>query len=1653
MDPFSLTANIIAVLQLCGTVIGYLSDVKDASKDCYSILLEVSSVTGLLYALRDLIDRDIGDGYLDVARSLAVPYGPLDQFKTTLEKLSKQLQPATGVRKAARVLRWPFKKEEVKDLLSTIERQKTLFSLALQNDQVRLSRGIESDVVDIRRTVQQLELRSRSGEDHTMLSWFTPLQPEKTHLDTRERRLPGTGEWLLQKSEFKAWRDDTTASKVLWCHGIPGAGKTILSSLVFDHLTRQLPKECAVTVFYCDYREQGSQSTFDIVASMLKQLASLSPVVMEMMRQSYKNCSLQGLHDRLFFSELDSLFREACGQFTQVYLVIDALDECDPKDHRKPFLEWIRSLDFCRVFLTSRPHPDDLKKAFKSHPQITIEASNDDIEKYLRATIAGNDNAADIMDDNLVQHVVTTITENAQGMFLLPQLQIQAILNETTRRGMRQALKELPPSLNDNLGKTLARIKEQPARRAELALKTLEWIFLAERPFSINELCQGLSVNPGDICADEDGYPLPKHMVDYCLGLVALDEASKTIRLVHFTVQEYLDNAATEIFADLGDGLTHTCLTFLAFDEFKKGPCPCDEDFEARKEMHPFFEYAAQYWAAHLRGHPNAMNDQLANNFLKHGTCVLSICQETERRGGDHGGYSQRFMKYSALHLAAKEGLTAQAKFMLESGINVNISDGKTGTALHLAAAGCYCEIATLLVQHGADVSLLDEDSTTALHIAARAGSLEIVQLLLEAKADMAAPDGLGKTALHLAVEEHHEDVSNFLIKEGMDVTAEDQFGETILHTAAEAGDEALMKLILEKGSDVNALDDSLETAAHRAASGGFEEILRMLHAHGANMDGLDDGKTSPLHRAASSGYFRSMRFLVECGADPKRRDLSGDSVLHEAARGGNIESVQFLLDCGADINAKNGEGESVLHTSCGNEDEDVFMFLVEHGAVTGHGDAADAGSLLLTASSHGSERIVRYLVERGADIAYTDSESNTPLHAAADSGHDAIVTYLISQGADVKKKGWGGSTVLYEAAASCTAATIRLILDQGADANAKCLGGKTALHQATTSREKIDIAMLLIESGADVNAKDEDGMTVLHEALECGNEELVPILIAHGADVTAKDNSGRGAWFYATEGTFKKTVFELLSEKGAKHDEPDKAGIMPLHLAVERDNGALIRYLLENGADVRATANNGAHILHFLYSGDEVDIVELLISKGADPNAKIPKSGISVLGLLFGHCAGEIDMVKTLVENGADVNATTTDGLTVLHRAAENASAEVLRYLIDRGARVDAKSKAGTTVLSKVVENGDAERCTMLLAEKGADLEERDKKGRTTLLAAADTYSNRALIRYLVESGANVKARNSDGNSILHSESVLRALSLTKYLLDKEAPVNALNKLGVSPLHIAVENGYLDTVRLLVDRGASPIGIDKARVSALCRAASMGETAIAAYLIEKGANVNHCDKDGMAPLHYAVEKRHQEVARLLLEKGAKINARVNTGATVLHKAVMAANTSIVRDLLDRGAETHWKENDNGFTVLHWAVNGDLAVFEKFRSEERLILSSWGTAREKAQRQKIVEALKIKNDVAMARVLLEHGSDINAVNANGETALKMAVKENLSKMIVLLLQHGARTDVGTEDGEDDGDIVYDLSFLEAEMWIREQARGNIPESLRETFGD
>ena len=133
MEPLGATASIVSLLQLAGAVIKCLSILKDASNDIKALVLELCTVRGLLSTIKDLVTEDSM-----LHESLSGHNGLFSQIESSLQSLALKVEPAstTTGHSFVQKLRWPLRKEEVKDALSSIERQKTLLSLALQNDQM-----------------------------------------------------------------------------------------------------------------------------------------------------------------------------------------------------------------------------------------------------------------------------------------------------------------------------------------------------------------------------------------------------------------------------------------------------------------------------------------------------------------------------------------------------------------------------------------------------------------------------------------------------------------------------------------------------------------------------------------------------------------------------------------------------------------------------------------------------------------------------------------------------------------------------------------------------------------------------------------------------------------------------------------------------------------------------------------------------------------------------------------------------------------------------------------------------------------------------------------------------------------------------------------------------------------------------------------------------------------------------------------------------------------------------------------------------------------------------------------------------------------------------------------------------------------------------
>ena len=217
-------------------------------------------------------------------------------------------------------------------------------------------------------------------------------------------------------------------------------------------------------------------------------------------------------------------------------------------------------------------------------------------------------------------------------------------------------------------------------------------------------------------------------------------------------------------------------------------------------------------------------------------------------------------------------------------------------------------------------------------------------------------------------------------------------------------------------------------------------------------------------------------------------------------------------------------------------------------------------------------------------------------------------------------------------------------------------------------------------------------------EAASIGDEKTVRVLLGKNVDVNGKGKDGFTALMSAANRHAKMVKF--LLENGADVLTPGINGITPLHCA--SINGALdcVKILLEKGANVNAARSNdgGTSLMHASGEG-YLEIVRLLIGKGANVNAQ-DLDGCTALA--FAAHMGHLSVVQLLIEKGATVNSSALNGVTPLMFASVRGHLGIVAFLLENGADVNAKNKNGDTALHAAsTENHSA--VVNLLLEKGA--------------------------------------------------------------------------------------------------------------------------------------------------------------------------------------------------------------------------------------------------------------------------------------------------------------------------------------------------------------
>uniref|UniRef100_A0A8I5ZZA2 Ankyrin repeat and SAM domain-containing protein 6 n=1 Tax=Rattus norvegicus TaxID=10116 RepID=A0A8I5ZZA2_RAT len=399
-----------------------------------------------------------------------------------------------------------------------------------------------------------------------------------------------------------------------------------------------------------------------------------------------------------------------------------------------------------------------------------------------------------------------------------------------------------------------------------------------------------------------------------------------------------------------------------------------------------------------------------------------------------------------------------------------------------------------------------------------------------------------GLQLLLRACEQGDTDTARRLLEPGGEPVAGSEAG------AEPAGPEAARAVEAGTPVPVDCSDEAGNSALQLAAAGGHEPLVRFLLRRGASVNSRNHYGWSALMQAARCGHASVAHLLLDHGADVNAQNRLGASVLTVASRGGHLGVVKLLLEAGATVDHRNPSGESTA--SGGSRDELLGI------------------TALMAAVQHGHEAVVRLLMEWGADPNHTARTVGwSPLMLAALLGKLSVVQQLVEKGANPDHLG-----VLEKTA-------FEVALDR------KHRDLADYLDPLTTVRPKTD---------------EEKRRPDIFHALKMGNFQLVKEIADEDPNHVNLVNGDGATPLMLAAVTGQLPLVQLLVEKHADMNKQDSVhGWTALMQATYHGNKEIVKYLLNQGADVTLRAKNGytAFDLVMLLNDPDTELVRLLAS------------------------------------------------------------------------------------------------------------------------------------------------------------------------------------------------------------------------------------------------------------------------------------------------------------------------------------------------------------------------------------------------------------------------------------------------------------------------
>ncbi|RAH86964.1 ankyrin [Aspergillus japonicus CBS 114.51] len=1127
------------------------------------------------------------------------------------------------------------------------------------------------------------------------LAWLSPEDFSAKQDDLRAEWPDNAGRWLLDDARFQQWVRSEPG--ILFCYGIPGAGKTMMAAAVVDHLFhtfRRRGSRVGIAYWYCT-PQLRAQHLGRCFGSMLRQLMPRLPKLprsMELMYADYVD-----RERRPSPAHVQEVLCEVITAYDRVFLVVDGIDELSGRQHSQQemldrlFALQERTQKKLNLLATSRPLPEIVARfEEKESVCIEIQAHQQDLVCYVRERLCrlpyfvrGN--------QELQQEVIKNVTQNVEGMFLLVQLRLHALASTTSvsmfRKKLRQ-FKEGGETCEDLYEHTMRRITHKDGGLRDdawnVAQSAIFWVLWSRRELTIHEVRHAVAVHPDCNPISEDDIPHIDLILSLCGGLLQRGATSQNVEFVHSTARKYFEKTYSEWFPGAKDKIVKTCLTYLSYPAFT-GVCKDQQSLQERLDAYPLYTYAAQNWGYHacqcsdsLTGYIKAFLAREAQVDACSQVLMLLTSNMTDR-------YASRQML--APHLVAYFGLDRVAESMeLSENPALNSPDADGRTPLLWAARNGHTEVLTMFLQmQNVDLNLPDKDGRTAFLWAAAKGHTAVLETLLATdQIDIYHEDVQRRNALTRAVINGRTEAVRLLLDRcRFDINSPDRERRTVLWWASAKGHGTILEQLLPRctAKTVNRKDKHGWDALTRAVYRAHQQVVHVL---------LTSDAVEPDHsRKGHTPWWWAMKNKDSTIAkafmdalDRKRIDANTICVgkrtaLSWAAGMGCEEIVRELLDRTPepdDLNTNNnGRTRTALSWATAGGCVSVVKLLLEARGINPNQADTKKRTPLWWAIANNKVSVVRLLLTNPAvDFNVKDSVGRTPLSLGAGLGRSAIVALLLLH-------------------------RERLQID----VNATDKHGRTPLSWAARNGNGHVVQRLLEVDDVDPNAVDGLRRTPLMWAIINGHAEVAERVIIDGeplVQLDRVDRKGRSALFWAAWAGDAATISLLSQNHGVDCNKRDRSNETALSVAIRKGYSESAQSLLRNYSEIEVNAvyKNGLTPLHLAAQRDDGATVNLLLQKGAgldrcDIFGRTPLFlACGVPGRVLFSFQGIIDRVNpmlreesslwSLLDADANMNHQTEDGWTPLHNACRKGDSAAVDALFLYGAKAlfpDTQSKA----------------------------------------------------------------------------------------------------------------------------------------------------------------------------------------------------------------------------------------------------------------------------------------------------------------------------------------------------------------------------------------